>query len=140
MSLELINTNFSTLNTSLELLRQSNINQSVTQQLRVPWTNFSNGSLTIDTFENGVKKYRRIIITGEGTHNGELPTIIFQEAAIDNDWSGFFSDGIKFNLVEDIGGRFTFFFESPHVALRYCRLFSKSRYLSIKMTGIKYTL
>jgi len=142
MALLLINNNFSTLNTNLELLRQTENNQVITQSHYPPnqFTYIQNqGSAVIDLWENGVKKYNHIILIGNG-HDGGLPefTIVFQES---NDNINFFSDGVPINIrVIEGAGHFTFFFTSRNIASRYCRIYSRNFVGIGSLTSIKSTL
>jgi len=141
MSLTLINNNFQTLNNNLELLRQSKINQSVTQQIFTPWNNISNNhSQTIDLWENNVKKFQKVVIVGEGyTNNSDPIKIIFQESNIDGWTQYFFSDGVEYDIINDGSSQASFYFEFPYIASRYCRIFLKGSLLVVKLESIKST-
>jgi hypothetical protein len=142
MTLTLINNNFQTLNNNLELLRQSKINQSVTQQIFNPWNTISNNhTQAIDLWENNVKKFQRVAIVGEGyTNNSEPIKIIFQESNVDNWTQDFYSDGIEYEIINNSSSLVSFYFEFPYIALRYCRFFFKGSLLVIKLESIKSTL
>ena len=144
MSLTLINNNFQTLNNNLELLRQSKINQSVTQQIFNPWNTISNNhTQTIDLWENNIKKFQRVVIVhvGQGYTNNSNPIkFIFQESNIDSWSQNFYSDGIEYNIINDGSSLVSFYFKFPYIALRYCRFFFKGSLLVIKLESIKSTL
>jgi hypothetical protein len=146
MALLLINSNFSTLNTNLELLKQTESNQIITQSHYPPnqMTYIENqGSVVIDLWENGSKKYNHIVLIGDG-HDGGLPdfTIVFQES---NDNINFFSDGVPLNIrviteTYQGTGLFTFSLTSRNIASRYCRIYSRNFVGIGSLTSIKSTL
>ena len=143
MALTSINSNFSTLNNNLELLRQSQGNQIITQNhYNHQFNNTINGgSVIIDLWENGVKKYKHIVLIGGGwgqmSNNTDFH-VVYQES---NNGIHFFSNGIRLNLKHNpVQGNFTYYFTERNILSRYCRVFSTSFYMISSLTSIKSTL
>ena len=143
MTLTLINSNFSTLNGNLELLRQTKINQIITQNhYNHQFNNTINGgSVVIDSWENGIKKYNHIVLIGGGwgqmSNNTDFH-VVYQES---NNGTDFFSDGVRLNLKHNpVQGNFTFYFTERSTSLRYCRIFSSSFFMISSLRSIKSTL
>jgi hypothetical protein len=138
MAITLINTNFSTLNDNLELLRQTKNNQIITQTHNTSYI-YNSGSTSIDLWENGVKIYNHIVIMGVIQAYDNYP-IVYQES---NDNINFFSDGVpivvKPNPNPGTGGD-KFYFTTRNISSRYCRIYSRS-YIDIhSLRSIKSSL
>jgi len=144
MALTLINSNFSTLNGNLELLRQTKINQILIQDDYYDPNNswnylYESGSVVIDLWENGVKKYNHVVLIARGTSWGQTNVnIIYQES---NDNINFFSDGVPLNINYNPSlSNWTFYLPLRNIASRYCRIYALTDVLLQMLKSIKSTL